>query len=124
MVTIIKKANHFFKYYLNIPAAKKLIPKNDKTILFNIKDNDSFLVVFKNNKIKVLKKEFDKNNMDKLFDLVVDSDSKTIHEIFDLSLTPAEAYQNKRLYFHGIPYKEYPWLTHFIRVLQTKRDRG
>ena len=124
MNTIIEEANNFFKKYLDIPYAKKLMPKNDKIIFFNIKVNNDFFFFFKKYKFKFLKKKFDRNNADKIFDLVVDTDNKTINEIFNLNLTPAEAYQNKKLYFHGIPYKEYPWLTHFIRVLQTKRDKG
>jgi len=124
MITIIEKANNFFKNYLNIPITKKILPKNEKKALFKIKDDDSFYLVFGKGRIEVKKIEVDENNIKKTFDLVLESDKKTIGEIFNSNLTPAEAYQNKKLYFRGIPYKEYPWLTHFIRVLQTKKYKG
>lgn len=123
-MSIKEKAEKFFNKFSEIIPAIEMLPKNDKRVLFNVIDNLSFIVTFNKRGIFIKHLKKLQNTKKKSFDLVVEADKDTYLKIFNNDITPAEAYQCRKLFFGGIPYKEYPWLTRFIRIIQTKRYKG
>ncbi|GAH92812.1 unnamed protein product [marine sediment metagenome] len=114
---IRENSEAFFKRLVKLEKAKKLLTKKKRCVLFKVIDGSSFVVNFQLEKVEVI----DKPNLDSEVELKVESDSQTYRELFDGKITPAEAYHAGRLFFDGIPYKGYPWLTRLIRITQTGR---
>jgi len=116
-MNIVDEARIFFQKALTIESGKKLLMEGHKKILFRNSDGPSFVVDFTKDAISVA--EGNGNDID----LSLESTSENYSKIFRGMLTPATAYHNRNLYFDGIPFKGYPWLTHFMKLIQIEAEK-
>jgi len=116
-MNIVDEAQKFFQKAFTIESGKKLLAEGRKKILFRNSDGPSFVVDFAGDSISVSEGET------KDIDLGVESTSESYSKIFRGILSPGTAYHNRSLYFDGIPYKGYPWLTHLIKLIQVEGEK-
>ena len=116
-MNVVEEARNFFQKALTIESGKKLLSEGRKKILFRNSDGPSFVVEFAVDSISV--SEGNTNDID----LGVESTSENYSKIFRGILSPGTAYHNRSLYFDGIPFKGYPWLTHLIKLIQDEGEK-
>lgn len=112
---IIEKARVFFERATEIDSARKLMAGGPKRVLFQTSDGPGFVVEFSGDTVRVSGAD------EKRVDLSLEADTQTYLALFEGALSPAAAFHSRKLFFDGIPYKGYPWVTRMIKIIQTNR---
>lgn len=111
-------AERFFKRLIDIEPAKQFLTHNQKNVRFEVTGESPFIVSFSQDGIETM------DDDGKItVDFGVEANEETYMEIFAGKISPAEAFQGRRLFFGGILYKDFPWLTRMMKIAQTGRLR-
>lgn len=102
----------FLKRLIQKEKALKHLKTQNKVIIFNVSNGEPFTLVVKNGEIRLEKGE-EKNS-----DLQLKADTDTYINLFNGRVSPARAWVDGKLFFKGIPWLGYPWVTRLIKIGQ------
>jgi putative sterol carrier protein len=102
----------FLRRLVKKKEASKLLKAKDNTIIFHVSDGEPFTLIAKNGEIKL--KEGETEN----WDLRLKADKNTYLRLFNGEISPANAWIKGKLFFKGIPWLGYPWITRLIKIGQ------
>ena len=108
-------AKEFFTRVAREEAASPLLSSTEKTVSFEVVGGEPFTLEFRHNEITV------REGSTATADLRVEVDVETCLKLLTGRMSPAEAFHQRRLWFDGIPYIGYPWLTRLIKIGQVTR---
>lgn len=110
----------------NRAEAKELMKMYDQTVQFEITDEESFIIEFKNGKtfFKKEKKNWPPATRAEFKNLNwLRTDKKTLKDIFQGTMGPMEAFYKEKLWISGLMPKQHidSWLFRQIRMIQDLR---
>ena len=108
-------AKAFFATVAREEAAARFLADAIRTVSFQVTGGESFTVRVQRGDVRVDK------GATPTADLRVEVDAETCLKLFAGRVSPAEAFHQRKLWFDGIPYIGYPWLTRLIKIGQTGR---
>lgn len=102
----------FLKRLIKKEEALGLLRTKDNTIIFQVSDGEPFTLIVNNGEISLRRGEVENS------DLQLEADTNTYLRLFNGEISPAKAWVERKLFFRGIPWLGFPWITRLIKIGQ------